>query len=105
MQLGRTQTSSNPVITQDSVNSSDNAPIGDNTRNECEESKDSTSPDSLMPKISLMYSQIKYVDETAYYRTYEAISKTHNGLHTIRVLPFESAFYKSDPNRASTLFV
>lgn len=102
MQLGRTQTSSNPVITQDSVNSSDNAAIGDKTRNECEESRDPTSPYSLTPKISLM---IKYVDETAYYRTYEAISKTHNELHTIRVLSFESAFYKSDPNRASTLFV
>ena len=71
-----------PNTLQDYINPAESTSVSD-PKAEHEEIKDPTSPNSLTPKTSLMYSQIYHVDEAAYYKTYEAISKTHNELHPI----------------------
>lgn len=70
-----------------------------------EEIKQPSCQDALTPKLALMYSSVTYVDETESYRTYRASSNKSLEIHTIRVLNVDSTFYKSDPDRASTLFV
>ena len=67
--------------------------------------KKQDSLDSLTPKIALAYSDFKFIDDSEYYRTFEAVSKSRNDIHTIRVLNVDSNFYKANPNLASTLFV
>lgn len=59
----------------------------------------------LPPKIALAYSDFKFIEDSEYYRTFEAVSKTHNETHTVRALNVASSFYKADPSLASTLFV
>ena len=59
----------------------------------------------IPPKIRLLYTDFKLVSEAHYFKIFSAKSISRNKSFTLRVLDFNSEFYKCNSNIAATLFV